>query len=127
MFLALNADDLLTAHHTKGSRYTKIRLPLFNMFRVDLTLPPDRSKKLAPGESRKRRGIYLDDVMWKVAGKLLRALMYENVMSMMLLLSASTAKNLKTTTIGSEPAQKLLAPNYGLGLRTNNKKEKKEN
>ena len=83
--LVLDADDMLTANHTKGSRYTKIRLPLFNMFRVDLTLPPGRVKKV----HRKRRGIYLDDVMWRVVSKLLRVLIYENTISMMLLLSAS--------------------------------------
>jgi hypothetical protein len=38
---------------------------------------------------RKRRGIYLDDVMWRVVSKLLRVLIYENTISMMLLLSAS--------------------------------------
>jgi len=94
--LVLDADDLLTAHQTKGSRYTRIRLPLFNMFRVDLTLPPDRVKKV----NRKRRGIYLDDVMWRVVCKLLRVLMYHNTISMMMLLSASTAKNVTNTLTG---------------------------
>ena len=90
----MNADDLLTAHHTKGSRYTKIRLPLFNMFRVDLTLPPDRSMKLAPGESRKRRGLYLDDVMLRIRNKFLRAIVQENSTAVVVLLSSSAAKNL---------------------------------
>jgi len=96
--LVLDADSLLTAHQTKGSRFTRIRLPLFNMFRVDLTLPPRRAKKV----NRKRRGIYLDDVMWRVVSKLVRVLIYENTISMMLLLSASTAKNLTHATIGNE-------------------------
>jgi len=52
--------------------------------------------------NRKRRGIYLDDVMWRVVSKLVRVLIYENTISMMLLLSASTAKNLTHATIGNE-------------------------
>ena len=96
--IVLDIDDLLTSHHTKGTSYTRIRLPLFNMFRVDLTLPPRRAKKV----NRKRRGIYLDDVMWRVVSKLVRVLIYENTISMMLLLSASTAKNLTHATIGKE-------------------------
>jgi len=99
--LVLDADDLLTAHQTKGSRYTRIRLPLFNMFRVDLTLPPVRTQTLKRGENRKRRGIYLDDVMWRVVCKLLQVLMYHNTISMMMLLSASTAKNVTNTLSGT--------------------------
>ena len=95
--LVLDADDMLTANHTKGSRYTKIRLPLFNMFRVDLTLPPRRAKKV----NRKRRGIYLDDVMWRVVSKLVRVLAQENTIAVMLLLSSSAARNLTSITSGS--------------------------
>jgi len=95
--IVLDADSLLTAHQTKGSRFTRIRLPLFNMFRVDLTLPPRRAKKV----NRKRRGIYLDDVMWRVVSKLVRVLMQENTIAVMLLLSSSAARNLTSITSGS--------------------------
>jgi hypothetical protein len=84
LFLAVNVDFLFPVLRKEQRSYTLIRLPLFNMFRVDLTLPPDRAQTLKPGETRKRRGLYPDDLIPRIVIRLLKTLMYENSIAMLL-------------------------------------------
>ena len=85
--LRLNAQDFLNAKHTKGSKASAIKLQSLTMFRNELTLPT--KKKL----DKHRRGIYLDDVVWRLVNKLLAELLRHNSIAMMVLLSSAAANN----------------------------------
>jgi len=91
------------------------------MLRTELTLRPDHhrsndhhntsSSSSDNHDNRNRnyhhrRGIYLDDVLWRFVNKLLAELLYHNTLSMMILITSAAANH---TTNVIDKARYLLA------------------
>lgn len=91
--IRLHASDFLNAKHTKEDKGSVIKLKSFTMFRDELTLSPD--KKV----SKYRRGVYLDDLVWRLVNKLVKELLLNNSIAMMMILTSAVATN--TTSLAS--------------------------
>jgi hypothetical protein len=77
------------------------------MLRTELTLRPDHhrsndhhntSSSSSDNHDNRhrnyhRRGIYLDDVLWRFVNKLLAELLYHNTLSMMILITSAAANH----------------------------------
>lgn len=91
--IRLHASDFLNARHTKDDKASAIKLKSFTMFREELTLSPD--KKIG----KNRRGIYLDDLVWRLVNKLVRELLIHNSVGILMILTSAVATN--TTSLAS--------------------------
>ena len=113
--LQLHAQDYLNAEHSKQSKRSVIKLNTMGMVRTELTLSPDRNV------GGKRRGIYLDDVVWRLINKLLSELLKKNSIAMMLLLS-SAAANRTSSVVASASTRSGKLFNQAASTTTNTAK-----
>ena len=96
------------------TRLSAIKLKHFHMLRTELTLRPDHHHHHHQSNNNNhhhhqsttgnhhnhnrnrnhhRRGIYLDDVLWRFVNKLLAELLYNNTLSMMILITSAAANH----------------------------------
>ena len=92
------------------TRLSAIKLKHFHMLRTELTLRPDHHHHHRSNNNNHhhhqsttgnhhnhnrnhRRGIYLDDVLWRFVNKLLAELLYNNTLSMMILITSAAANH----------------------------------
>mmetsp|Transcript_55096 Transcript_55096/g.108809 ORF Transcript_55096/g.108809 Transcript_55096/m.108809 type:complete len:824 (+) Transcript_55096:48-2519(+) len=94
--LELHTQDFLNASHATHSKASVIKLKTLSMSHRELTKPPKPTKAEAaadPEKRRKRRPLYLDDVVWRLVNHLLADLLKNNSIAMMVLLSSAAANN----------------------------------
>jgi hypothetical protein len=81
----LYAQDLLTAQHVDTKSAAYIEIDVINMNRRELTRPPSKSSS-----TQHRRGLYLDQLTWRLVYRTVAELFRTNQLSMMTIVAAAT-------------------------------------